>query len=111
MAQETIHGIYQIKKLVLNIFFSVDGCNKMPAGFLQLDSECNLKQCDKIGDAGSALSVILDVLDDKMSLLSLPWLIQCMMYMPPLGCAKEIHNASTQRNLSPFGSKCLIDWN
>ena len=35
-------------------------------------------------------------------------LIQCLMhYMPPLGCAKEIHNAWTQRNLSLFGSNCL----
>ncbi|CAN6224090.1 unnamed protein product, partial [Urochloa humidicola] len=40
---ETIHGIYQIKKLVLNIFFSVDECNKSLAGFLQFDSECNVK--------------------------------------------------------------------
>ena len=35
-------------------------------------------------------------------------LIQFLMhYMPPLGCAKEIHNAWTQRNLSLFGSNCL----
>ncbi|XP_039788000.1 uncharacterized protein LOC120654510 isoform X5 [Panicum virgatum] len=83
---------------------------------------------ERVGDVGSALALILAGLDEKISVfissventlsdvaakgtseteIVLEMNEFLMHYMPPLGCAKEIHNAWTQRNLSLFGSNCL----
>ncbi|XP_066321059.1 uncharacterized protein [Miscanthus floridulus] len=86
---------------------------------------------ERVGDVGSALDLILAGLDEKISLFissventfsgvaskSISEIKQldivlemseCLMHcMPPLDCAKGIHSAWTQRNLSPFGSNCL----